>query len=361
MRSSPAMYNCSSSFLLSLPAIDARLVRPTSYSFRWIHHSIITSSWRRRRNHLSIHEITILSSSQACCFGAKDSTFLRKFKFNEKPSGKFVTCVSSSLPSEEVEGEEVDSSHLGFLENDSAESPRGGDLIQQVGEDNLIKIGSKGFKQTLTRSNLVAKQVISIQSALSLGFISQLWVDTTSWLVLVVDVKPTLLSGESERFLLTDITRVADVVLVKDDAVLDTEFKMVGLETLVGYRVVTPGGRNIGKVRGYSFNINSGVVESLELDSFGVTIIPSSLVSTYRLDVEDIIEVLEDIVVVDESAAFRKQRLTKGLWDAQFGSEYSDVEELERSSDRRRRRRSSRPSRRKRDLDDDAEEWDIFS
>lgn len=34
-------------------------------------------------------------------------------------------------------------------------------------------------------------------------------------------------------------------------------------------------------------------------------------VSTYRLDVEDVIEVLEDIVVVDESAAFRKQRLTK--------------------------------------------------
>ena len=173
------MYNCSSSFLLSLPAIDARLVRPTSYSLRRIQHSIITSSWRRRRSHLSIHEITILSSSQACCFGVQDSAFLRKFKFNEKPSGKFVTCVSSSLPSEEEE-EEVDSSHLGFLENDSAESPRGGGLIQQVGEDNLINIGLKGFKQTLTRSNLVAKQVISIQSALSLGFISQLWVDTTS-------------------------------------------------------------------------------------------------------------------------------------------------------------------------------------
>ncbi|KAF3551224.1 hypothetical protein DY000_02002094 [Brassica cretica] len=353
------MCNCSSSFLLSLPALDARLVRSTSYSFRRIQHSIITSSWRRRRNHLSIHEITILSSSQACCFSVQDSAFLRKFKFNEKPSGKFVTRVSSSLPSEEEE-EVVDSSHLGFLENDSAESSRGGDLIQQVGENDLINIGSKGFKQTLTRSNLVAKQVICIQSALSLGFISQLWVDTTSWLVLVVDVKPSLLSGESERFLLTDITRVGDVVLVKDDAVLDTDFKMVGLETLVGYRVVTPGGRNIGKVRGYSFNINSGVVESLELDSFGVTIIPSSLVSTYRLDVEDIIEVLEDIVVVDESAAFRKQRLTKGLWDAQFGSEYSDLEETESSSDRRRRRRSSRPSRKKRDLDDDDDEWDMF-
>jgi hypothetical protein len=41
---------------------------------------------------------------------------------------------------------------------------------------------------------------------------------------------------------------VGDVVLVDNETVLDTEFKMVGLETLVGYRVVTPGGRNIGKV-----------------------------------------------------------------------------------------------------------------
>jgi polynucleotide 5'-kinase involved in rRNA processing len=81
-------------------------------------------------------------------------------------------------------------------------------------------------------------------------------------------------------------------------------------------------------------------------------------VSTYRLDVEDIIEVLQDIVVVQEDAASRKQRLTKGLWDAQFDSEYPDVEDLESSSDRRRRRRNNRSNRKKRDLDD--EEWDIF-
>lgn len=36
-------------------------------------------------------------------------------------------------------------------------------------------------------------------------------------------------------------------------------------------------------------------------------------VSTYRVDVEDIIEVLEDVVVVHEAAASRKQRLTK-VW-----------------------------------------------
>lgn len=93
--------------------------------------------------------------------------------------------------------------------SDSVELPGESDLVRLVGDNDLSITGSRGFKQSTTRSNLVAKQVVSIQSALSLGFISQLWVDTTSWLVLVVDVKPSLLSGESERFLLTDIVRIS--------------------------------------------------------------------------------------------------------------------------------------------------------
>ncbi|ESR42843.1 hypothetical protein CICLE_v10012138mg [Citrus x clementina] len=147
------------------------------------------------------------------------------------------------------------------------------------GSSEKVKLRRGG--QVMRRSNLLAKQVISIQSAMSLGFVSQLWVDTTSWVVLVVEVRPNLLSGEPERLLLEDICQVGDVVLIEDESVMENDFKMVGLDTLVGYRVVTPGRQNIGKVRGYTFNINSGAVESLELDSFGISIIPSSLVGEY--------------------------------------------------------------------------------
>lgn len=42
------------------------------------------------------------------------------------------------------------------------------------------KLGFRRGKQVIRRSNLLAKQVISIRSAISLGFVSQLWVDTTS-------------------------------------------------------------------------------------------------------------------------------------------------------------------------------------
>ncbi|CAL1400397.1 unnamed protein product [Linum trigynum] len=185
-----------------------------------------------------------------------------------------------------------------------------------------VKLGRRW--QVLKRSSVLAKQVISITTALSLGFISQLWVDTTNWVVVVVEVRPNLLSGESEMFLLQDICQVGDVVLVEDGNILENEFSILGLETLVGYQVVTPSQRNIGKVRGFSFNINSGTVESLELDSFGISIIPSSLVSTYTLLAEDVVEVFPDTIIVDEAAASRIQRLTKGLWDARPVDDYAE-------------------------------------
>ncbi|XP_071738423.1 uncharacterized protein [Rutidosis leptorrhynchoides] len=232
--------------------------------------------------------------------------------------------------------------------------------------NNQVKVVRKG-KQLMKRSNVIAKQVISIQSALSLGFISQLWVDTNTWTVVIVEVRPNLLSGEQERFFLEDTIQVGDMVLVEDESVMDNEFKMVGLETLVGYSVVTPGRRDIGKVRGYTFNINSGAIESLELDSFGISIIPSSLVSTYALMVEDVFEVVSDTVVVHEAAASRIQRLTKGFWGGRRMSysmnDLDDYQDIETQSvyrkGRRRKSGADRQRPQKRPADDIEEDWDL--
>uniref|UniRef100_A0A7C9AWK9 PRC-barrel domain-containing protein n=1 Tax=Opuntia streptacantha TaxID=393608 RepID=A0A7C9AWK9_OPUST len=175
-----------------------------------------------------------------------------------------------------------------------------------------VQLQPKG-KQLMKRSSLLAKQVIGIQSALSFGFVSQLWVDTAAWVVLEVEVRPNLLFSESGKFLLEDIKQIGDVVLVPDERIMLNEFRTVGLETLVGYSVLTPGQGHLGKVRGYTFDINSGAVESLELDAFGYSIIPSSLVSTYALSTKDVLDVVSDTVIVHEAAASRIQRLTKGF------------------------------------------------
>ncbi|XP_021767172.1 uncharacterized protein LOC110731601 isoform X2 [Chenopodium quinoa] len=181
------------------------------------------------------------------------------------------------------------------------------------------KVKFRSRKQLAKRSSILAKQVIGIESACSLGFVSQLWVDTATWAVMEVEVRPNLLSSDSVKFLLEDIKKVGDVVLVQEDNFIQNEFRTVGLETLVGYSVVTPGQRNLGKVRGYTFNINSGSVESLELDAFGYSVIPSSLVSTYALFSDDVLEVVSDLIIVHEAAASRIQRLTKGLLGTKIG------------------------------------------
>ena len=55
---------------------------------------------------------------------------------------------------------------------------------EDMKEDGLKRIdenvGLKKVRQLMKRSSILAKQVISIESALSLGFVSQLWVNTTS-------------------------------------------------------------------------------------------------------------------------------------------------------------------------------------
>ncbi|KAL6988001.1 hypothetical protein U1Q18_013747 [Sarracenia purpurea var. burkii] len=69
-------------------------------------------------------------------------------------------------------------------------------------------VSARKRRQLLKRSSMLAKQVISMQSALSMGFVSQLWVDTVSCAVSVVEVRPNLLSGELERFFLEDVNQV---------------------------------------------------------------------------------------------------------------------------------------------------------
>ncbi|CAD6203546.1 unnamed protein product [Miscanthus lutarioriparius] len=197
-------------------------------------------------------------------------------------------------------------------------------------------------RQMARRSALLAKQVISVSSARSLGFVSQLWIDAASWAVALVEVRPSLLSGEAEKFLFEDIYQVGDVVLVENESVIDNEHKLVGLHSLVGYNVVTSRRRNVGKVRGFTFDISSGAMESLELDSFGLSIVPSSLVSTYCLFVEDVLDIVSDTIVVHEDAVSRVQRLTQGILGTQnIHGPGAEIDEYSRIGGRRGRRRAN--------------------
>lgn len=330
--------------------------------------SIIKPQKLRQQSYSTVNFSSVNRSGRLKLTSIKASKNTGEVGFKEK--GQEEEEKNFELESSRIQNDkETEVGSLGFdileLKDGEKDGKEEQDLVAVEKERNKIRNGRRG-KQVIRRSSILAKQVFSIQSALSLGFVSQIWVDTKSWVVLVVEVRPNLLSGESERFLLEDVSQVGDVVVVEDENVMDTELKMIGLETLVGYRVVTPGQRDIGKVRGYSFNINSGAVELLELDSFGISIIPSSLVSTYALPVEDVLEVLSDTVVVHESAASHIQRLTKGFWDAQNvgtkvdeGEEYSDYESSVTSHRGRSTRRNSRSQKFRSKIREREDDWEL--
>ncbi|KAF8007550.1 hypothetical protein BT93_K1532 [Corymbia citriodora subsp. variegata] len=321
------------------------------------------------------------ASGRSADFGSRDREFYGRLGLKDDGEERFEleTNRGSDAGSREGSGgggsDAAEGGNLGTEkparsgeEEEEALRSEGGDagVALRSEEESQSKLRVRGGRQVIRRSSMVAKQVISIESALGLGFVSQLWVDTASWNVVIVEVRPNLLSGDSERFLLEDVCQVGDVVLVENERVMENELKMVGLETLVGYEVITPGRRSIGKVRGYTFNVNSGTLESLELDSFGISIIPSSLVSTYALFVEDVLEVASDKVFVHEAAAARLQRLTKGWWGPQnvrksFNAveEYYDLEEDDRLPNDSRTRRGFRRRRSRPKARDDQDDLDL--
>ncbi|XP_021723287.1 uncharacterized protein LOC110690722 [Chenopodium quinoa] len=287
-------------------------------------------------------------------------------------NGELGQLNFDELLQEEGEGRVSKAADLMSIKGDgkNEDSELGFDQFEELQQSNSKpkhklerKVESRSRKQLAKRSSILAKQVIGIESACSLGFVSQLWVDTATWAVMEVEVRPNLLSSESVKFLLEDIKKVGDVVLVQEENYIQNEFSTVGLETLVGYSVVTPRQRNLGKVRGYTFNINSGTVESLELDAFGYSVIPSSLVSTYALFSDDVLEVVSDLIIVHEAAVSRIQRLTKGLLGTKIAETSSinlknrdmELDSTQSVKDRKPRRK---PSKRKfypgtRDLDND--------
>lgn len=174
-----------------------------SFSVTKFHQMLIPSNCRPR--HESIPNFCLFTRLTPSYPSYSDCSFVKngciRSNFNRSP---FI------LGSEDNEF----SAELGFKENDEnpfslqkkrrevdqtggVDKSSGSNIKECVKPDNLIPvegtegddiskkamgIGKLGFrrgKQVLRRSSFLAKQVISITSALSLGFVSQLWVDST--------------------------------------------------------------------------------------------------------------------------------------------------------------------------------------
>lgn len=185
----------------------------------------------------------------------------------------------------------------------------------------------------LTRSDVVGKAVITRTSGLKLGVVRQAWVDASRWELVSLDVAPNALAiGESsDAVMLQSLRQVGDVVLVHDESVLESNLSTYGLNTLVGCELVTESGEYLGRVRDYLFHPESGKVVDIVFDSLGVPLIPDSIVSTYSLNVVEVVTAGPGRIIAKEGAERRLDQLTSGIaerlgidppWAESYGYDY---------------------------------------
>merc|ERR1712176_780777 len=200
---------------------------------------------------------------------------------------------------------------------------------QQQQQRRYNRDAEPGFVQ---RSALLSKPVITRTSGTNLGVVNQLWVDTNTWRVIAMDVRPNMFFGEMDSVMLDKLKQIGDVILVHDESDAQSHIVLYVLNYLVGSEVVTEVGGYLGKVRDYTFNPEDGQVTQIHFDALGAPAVPSSVLSTYSVSCSEIVNVGPDRVVVASGAESRVQQLSSGVmqrlalyeppWEAAYRDQY---------------------------------------
>ncbi|BDA46052.1 hypothetical protein COCOBI_08-1440 [Coccomyxa sp. Obi] len=169
-------------------------------------------------------------------------------------------------------------------------------------------------ERTLSRSQVVDKQVITRTSGLQLGVISHFLVDPRTVSVIFLHLRAKGLGGQEVGVVeLSALTQIADVVLVHDESALEDELRSRGLVKLVGYSVQAYDGTPLGKVRDFMFSPDTGRITHLSYDTFGLPTIPEALLNVYEVDAEAVLEVRSGLVVLKRGAERAVVLVSTGL------------------------------------------------
>lgn len=166
--------------------------------------------------------------------------------------------------------------------------------------------------QLQQRADLVGTQIITRDTGKKLGVINQLWVDVDQREVLALGLRDTLFTGNQRYMLLSSIRQVGDVILVDDEYAIE-DVNIFNYSPLVGSEVITEAGELLGKVRGFKFDVNNGQISYLIIASSGLPLIPSQLISTYELPIDEIASSGPERLIVFEGAEERLNQLTVGV------------------------------------------------
>ncbi len=187
------------------------------------------------------------------------------------------------------------------------------------------------------RSELMGTQVITTDTGRRLGVVGEVVVDIDRREVVALGLRDNpltrFLPGLPKWMPLESIKQVGDVILVDSLDSLSESFSPERYGKVINCQVITESGQLLGRVLGFSFDIETGDLISLVMGAVGVPLLGEGVLSTWEIPVEEIVSSGTDRIIVYEGAEEKLKQLSSGLleklgvggssWDEREGNGYS--------------------------------------
>ncbi|MFM7087155.1 MAG: PRC-barrel domain-containing protein [Cyanobium sp.] len=167
------------------------------------------------------------------------------------------------------------------------------------------------------RSELMGTQVITRDSGRRLGVVGEVVVDIDRREVVALGLRDNpltrFLPGLPRWMPLASIRQVGDVILVDSADSLSESFDPERYSKVINCQVISESGVQLGRVLGFSFDIETGDLTTLVIGAVGVPLLGEGVLSTWELAVEEIVSSGTDRIIVYEGAEEKLRQLGTGL------------------------------------------------
>ena len=167
------------------------------------------------------------------------------------------------------------------------------------------------------RSELMGTQVITRDTGRRLGVVGEVVVDIDRREVVALGLRDNpltrFLPGLPRWMPLESIRQVGDVILVDSADSLSEGFNPERYSKVINCQVITESGDVLGRVLGFSFDIETGDLTTLVLGALGVPLLGEGVLSTWELAVEEVVSSGPDRISVYEGAEEKLKQLGTGL------------------------------------------------
>ncbi len=160
-------------------------------------------------------------------------------------------------------------------------------------------------------------QVITRDTGRRLGVVGEVVVDIDRREVVALGLRDNpltrFLPGLPRWMPLDRIRQVGDVILVDSVDSLAEGFNPERYSKVINCQVITESGEQLGRVLGFSFDIETGELTTLVIGALGVPLLGEGVLSTWEMPVGEVVSSGPDRIIVYEGAEEKLKQLGTGL------------------------------------------------